>query len=70
MDAEDIKLLRNAMNLNQQKFSDLIGVSWGCVSRWENGKFKPSPMALNMLHKLREETLERQKLKERNDAKV
>lgn len=37
-----IKELRNKMLLTQTEFADLLGVSFGSVNRWENGKYEPT----------------------------
>lgn len=37
-----IKELRNRMLLTQSEFADLLGVSFGSVNRWENGKYEPT----------------------------
>ena len=39
-----IKELRNKMLLTQTEFADLLGVSFGSVNRWENGKYEPTKL--------------------------
>lgn len=43
------KLLRELRgrlgNLSQEQLAQRVGVSWSTVSRWENGKGTPSPLA-------------------------
>ena len=44
-----IKELRNKMLLTQTEFADLLGVSFGSVNRWENGKYEPTIKAKRKL---------------------
>ena len=37
-----IVMLRSKLNLSQEEFGKLIGVSFVSVSRWERGEFKPT----------------------------
>jgi len=52
---EDIKLsemvkdLRGQLDLTQEQFAAKIGVTWSTINRWENGRGKPSPLALGHL---------------------
>ena len=32
--------------MSQEKFARFLGVSFGTVNRWENGKAKPSDLAI------------------------
>jgi transcriptional regulator with XRE-family HTH domain len=41
-----IKRLRVALGLTQEQFAAKIGVTFSTVNRWENGKGKPSPLAM------------------------
>ena len=41
-----VRSLRERMNLTQEKFAQQLGVAFASVNRWENGKTKPSPLAL------------------------
>ena len=36
-------------HLSQERLAQRIGVSFSTISRWENGKGKPSPLARNKL---------------------
>ena len=47
--------LRTRLGWSQQHFAEVLGVSMMTVSRWETGKFKPSPMAMGKLEKLESE---------------
>ena len=41
--------LRNKMLLTQTEFADLLGVFFGSVNRWENGKYEPTIKAKRKL---------------------
>ncbi len=60
----EIKLIRDRLKLSQEAFARLIGVSMQTVNRWENGRFKPSLMAMEKINTLlnQEATNERNKL--------
>lgn len=47
--AEAVKALRKKMILSQMEFADYLGVSFGTVNRWENGKFTPTVKAKRKL---------------------
>lgn len=44
--SEMVKELRSQLELTQEQFAAKIGVTWSTVNRWENGRGKPSPLAL------------------------
>jgi len=52
MKSEDIKKLRQALNLSQEKFARELGVTTGTVLRWELGRTSPSPLAQEKLVRL------------------
>ena len=45
--AEIIKGVRTVLGLTQQDFATRLGVALPTVSRWENEKHSPSPLALD-----------------------
>lgn len=48
--AELLKALRGRLGeVTQEQFAHRIGVSWSTVSRWENGRGNPSPLARQKL---------------------
>jgi DNA-binding transcriptional regulator YiaG len=53
------KLLRQLRSrlgeLSQEQLAQKVGVSWSTVSRWENGKGSPSPLAREKLVALMKE---------------
>ncbi len=52
MSPDQIRDLRKSMNLTQQQFAELLGVSFVTLNRWENGKIKPSSMGIAKLQQL------------------
>ena len=52
MEASQIRDLRKRMDLTQQQFAGLLGVSFVTLNRWENGQSKPSAMGLAKLQQL------------------
>ena len=47
-----IKELQTALGLTQEQFAAKIGVTFSTVNRWENGKGKPSPLAMLRIKEL------------------
>ena len=43
---QNIQKLRESIGLNQREFSDRIGISKQCLSKWENGRGVPTPEML------------------------
>lgn len=50
-----VRELRQAMNLSQEKFADVIGMTFPSINRWENGHAIPSPLALQQIDSLLEQ---------------
>jgi DNA-binding transcriptional regulator YiaG len=50
-----IKDLRLKLGLTQEQFAQKIGVSFSTVNGWENGKRKPSPLAMKQIELLIQE---------------
>jgi transcriptional regulator with XRE-family HTH domain len=50
-----IRRLRGALGLTQEQFAAKIGVTFSTVNRWENGKGKPSPLAMRRVEELQNE---------------
>ena len=44
--------LRKRLGMTQEQLARELGVTVGTVNRWENGRFKPSPLALRGLERL------------------
>ena len=40
------------MGLTQEKFAAKLGVTFPTINRWENGRAKPSPLALQRIKEL------------------
>ena len=50
---EILRTLRGRLgDVSQEQLAHRIGVSWSTVSRWENGRGKPSPLARDKLAKV------------------
>jgi len=49
----DIKGIRTGLNLTQEAFAHLLGVTFQTVNRWERGVFKPSSLALEKIKSLK-----------------
>jgi len=58
-----LKELRSALGLTQEQFAAKVGVTFSTINRWENNHGKPSPLAMQMIEKLRQE---QNVLKEKN----
>lgn len=48
--SERIKYIRKITYLSQESFAKEIGVSFSTVNRWENGKTKPSYVAMKKIN--------------------
>ncbi len=53
MTPEEISYIRKKLNITQEKFAQLLGVTLNTVGRWERGLSKPSPLALTRIESLR-----------------
>ena len=49
---EIVKELRRQLRLSQEKFAAEVGVTASTVNRWENGRGKPSPLAMRRIEEL------------------
>lgn len=47
-----IRELRNRTGLTQEKFAAKLGVTFPTINRWENGRAKPSPLAMQRIEDL------------------
>lgn len=47
-----IRELRTLTGLTQEEFAAHLGVTFPTVNRWENGRNKPSKMAMRQLEKM------------------
>jgi len=50
--AEVGQTLGPRLGVTQEQFAAKIGVAWSTVNRWENGRGKPSPLALRRIEEL------------------
>ena len=44
--------VRGRLGLTQEKFAARLGVTLPTINRWENGRTKPSPLAVQTLREL------------------
>jgi len=47
-----VRELRERTGLTQEKFAARLGVTFPTINRWENGRAKPSPLALKQIEDL------------------
>jgi len=47
-----IREVRARLGLTQEKFAFKLGVTLPTINRWENGRAKPSPLAIQNLREL------------------
>jgi transcriptional regulator with XRE-family HTH domain len=47
-----IRELRQRTGLTQEKFAAKLGVTFPTINRWENGRAKPSPLAMQRVEEL------------------
>lgn len=50
--ADLIRELRGRLELTQEKLAAKLGVTYPTINRWENGRAKPSPLALRIIEEL------------------
>ena len=47
-----VRELRKRTGLTQEKFAAKLGVTFPTINRWENGRTKPSPLAMQKIEGL------------------
>jgi len=47
-----VRELRHRTGLTQERFAAKLGVTFPTINRWENGRTKPSPLALRRIEDL------------------
>ncbi|KAF0184496.1 MAG: hypothetical protein FD164_352 [Nitrospirae bacterium] len=47
-----VRELRELTGLTQEKFAAKLGVTYPTINRWENGRARPSPLALKQIEDL------------------
>ena len=50
-----IREFRLLTGLTQEQFGAYLGVTYGTVNRWENGRSQPSPIAMQLIQQKIEE---------------
>ena len=61
--ADKIRQCRHLKGWTQEELARNIGVSLNTVQRWESGKTRPSPLAMEKLQELLEDVLEGDQLR-------
>ena len=73
MDTNDVanlvKALRERLNLTQEQFARKVGVTYGTVNNWENGRRKPLPFLLRRLLEIQDELDVQKKRPSRSEAR-
>ncbi len=64
-----IKALRRRLELTQEQFAAKVGVTYGTVNNWENGKRMPLPFLLRRLIEMRNELEAQDKRPSRGKAR-
>ncbi|WP_313942888.1 MULTISPECIES: helix-turn-helix domain-containing protein [Calothrix] len=41
--------------LTQEQFANTLGVAYSTINRWENGRSKPSPLAMEKIERMLQE---------------
>lgn len=49
-----IKILRERLGMTQEQFAQEVGVTFGTINSWENGKRKPLPFLVKRLLQIEE----------------
>jgi DNA-binding transcriptional regulator YiaG len=57
MESKEIIELRKSLGMTQQEFAVALGVTITAVSRWENGKNKPSKLAVLAIKNLENKSM-------------
>jgi len=47
-----VRNLRRRLRMTQEQFGHALGITVGTVSRWENGRNRPSPLAVAEIRRL------------------
>ena len=50
-----IRELRLALGLTQEQLAVALGVTYSTINRWENGRSKPSPLAMEKIEEMLKE---------------
>ncbi|AVH64959.1 transcriptional regulator [Nostoc sp. 'Peltigera membranacea cyanobiont' 213] len=50
--AQLVRETRQCLKLSQVRLSTMLGVSFHTINRWENGRTRPSPLAMKQIEKL------------------
>ena len=50
MFSDQVKYVRQILNISQSKLAKTLGVSFATINRWENSKNEPSKLAQNSFY--------------------
>jgi len=50
-----VRGLREQLGLTQEQFAQKVGVTYGSVNHWENGKRRPQPFLVRRLLEIKKE---------------
>jgi len=50
-----VKGLREQLGMTQEQFAQKVGVTYGSVNHWENGKRRPQPFLVRRLLEIKKE---------------
>jgi len=50
-----VKRLREQLGMTQEQFAQKVGVTYGSVNHWENGKRRPQPFLVRRLLEIKKE---------------
>ncbi len=62
--------LRKRLGMTQEQLARELGVTVGTVNRWENGRFRPSPLALRGLERLAEKVTHVERMDSFQDSAI
>ena len=54
MTISEIKRIRKRLKWSYEKFAEEAGIHYNTIYRWENGKFRPSRLALKQMELLKQ----------------
>lgn len=63
MTLSEIKKIRKKLKWSYEKFAEEAGIHYNTIYRWENGKFRPSKLALLQLENLKQDLIAKGLLK-------
>lgn len=65
MTISELKRIRKKLGWSYEKFAEEAGIHYNTVYRWENGKFKPSKLAMRQMEMVKQALIHKGLLKKR-----